>query len=422
MFKSKIIGLIAFLLFFVIIDLYTWQGVKMLLKGSSEQTKKWVASFYWGYSVSLILFLVSVRFLQVHMEPIVIRFVAAFVFSVFIIKIIWTLFLIIDDLVRIIRWFAQDISFKETPGFESNAEQTGISRLAFLNYLGLGAAALFFSTALWGVVKGAHNYIVHRRKLKIHRLPTALNGLKIIQISDIHCGSFWDRKAVEKGIELINAEKADLIFFTGDLVNDTASEARSWIDVFKKIKAPLGVYSILGNHDYGDYVSWDSTEAKQKNFELMLQNHKDLGWNLLLDESEILEINGSKLAVIGVQNWSAKGKFPKYGNLEKAYSQANGADVKLLLSHDPSHWREQVLNIKKDIAVQFSGHTHGMQFGIDSKFYRWSPIKYLYKEWMDLYTENKQSLYVNRGFGYLGYPGRMGIYPEITVFTLESES
>ncbi len=422
MFKSKIIGFLAFLLFFVIIDLYTWQGVKMLIKGSSEQTKKWVASIYWGYSISLILFLFTFRFLQMHMEPIVIRFVAAFVFSIFIIKIIWTLFLIIDDLLRIIRWFAQDISSKEVAGYESNSQQKGITRLAFLNYLGLGAAALFFTTALWGVVKGAHNYIVRRRKLKIHRLPSALKGLKIIQISDIHCGSFWDKNAVERGIKLINEQKADLIFFTGDLVNDTASEAKPWIDVFKKIHAPLGVFSILGNHDYGDYVSWDSAEAKQKNFELMLQNHKDLGWNLLLDDSRIIEINGSKLGIIGVQNWSEKGRFPKYGDLDTAYAKAEGADLKLLLSHDPSHWRAQVLGQKTDIAVQFSGHTHGMQFGVDSRFYRWSPIKYLYKEWMDLYSENKQSLYVNRGFGYLGYPGRMGIYPEITVFTLEMES
>ena len=422
MFKSKIIGFLAFVLFFFLIDFYTWQGVKLLIKNTSDQTKKWIAAIYWGYSVSLILFFLVFRFIQLHMEPVVMRFLAAFIFSVFIIKIIWTLFLIIDDLLRIVRWFTRDLGVNKALGFESNASQNGISRLAFLNYLGIGVAALFFSTALWGVVKGAHNYLVRRRKLVISNLPASFEGLKIIQISDIHCGSFWDRKAVERGIELINAQKADLIFFTGDLVNDTASEAQPWIDVFKKIQAPYGVYSILGNHDYGDYVSWESPSAKQKNFDLMIQNHRDLGWNLLLDESRIIEINGAKLAVIGVQNWSAKGKFPKYGNLDKAYGQADGAQVKLLLSHDPSHWRAQVLNQKSDIAVQFSGHTHGMQFGVDTKFYRWSPIKYLYKEWIDLYTEGNQSVYVNRGFGYLGYPGRMGIYPEITVFTLANKA
>ncbi len=422
MFKSKVFGFIVFALFFFLIDLYTWQGVKLLVKNTSDQTKRWIAAIYWGYSVSLILFFLAFRFMQVHMEPIVMRFVAALIFSIFIIKLIWTFFLIIDDILRVFRWFTQDIIKPSLPGFESNAEGTGISRLKFLNYLGLGVAALFFSTALWGVVKGAHNYLVRRRKLVIKDLPDAFEGLKLIQISDIHCGSFWDRKAVERGIELINAQKPDMIFFTGDLVNDTAKEAQPWIDVFEKIKAPMGVFSILGNHDYGDYVAWESKESKEKNFQLMLQNHKDLGWDLLLDESRIINKDGQKLAVIGVQNWSEKGRFPKYGNLEKAYKQAESAQVKLLLSHDPSHWRAQVLNQKKDIAVQFSGHTHGMQFGVDSRFYRWSPIKYLYKEWIDLYTEGNQSLYVNRGFGYLGYPGRMGIYPEITVFTLTKKS
>lgn len=422
MFKSKVFGFVVFALFFFLIDLYTWQGVKLLVKNTSDQTKRWIAAVYWGYSISLILFFLAFRFMQFHMEPIIMRFVAALIFSIFIIKLIWTFFLIIDDVLRVFRWFTQDIFKPSVAGYESNAEGRGISRLAFLNYLGLGVAALFFSNALWGVVKGAHNYLVRRRNLVINDLPDAFEGLKLIQISDIHCGSFWDRKAVERGIELINAQKPDMIFFTGDLVNDTAKEARPWIEVFKKIKAPMGVFSILGNHDYGDYVAWDSKEAKENNFQLMLQNHKDLGWDLLLDESRVINKDGQKLAVIGVQNWSEKGRFPKYGNLEKAYKQSESAQVKLLLSHDPSHWRAQVLNQKKDIAVQFSGHTHGMQFGVDSRFYRWSPIKYLYKEWIDLYTEGNQSLYVNRGFGYLGYPGRMGIYPEITVFTLTKNS
>ena len=422
MFRSKVIGFLFFATFFFLIDLYAWQGVKLLTKNTSDQTKRWIAAIYWGYSISLILFFLVVRFTHVRMDPIVMRFVAALIFSILIIKVIWTFFLIIDDLLRVIRWFAQDIFKSSLPGYESNAQGRGITRLAFLNYLGVGVAALFFSTALWGVVKGAHNYLVKRRKLVIDGLPDSFEGLKLIQISDIHCGSFWDRKAVERGIELINAQKADMIFFTGDLVNDTASEALPWIDLFKKIKAPMGVFSILGNHDYGDYVTWKSKEAKKDNFNLMRQNHKDLGWDLLLDESRIIEINGQKLAVIGIQNWSEKGRFPKYGNLEKAYNQAESAQVKLLLSHDPSHWRAQVLNQKKDIAVQFSGHTHGMQFGVDNRFYRWSPIKYMYKEWIDLYTEGNQSLYVNRGFGYLGYPGRMGIYPEITVFTLTKKA
>lgn len=416
MFKSKVIGFSVFVLFFIFLDWYTWQGVKLLIKNSSDQTKKWVATIYWGYTVSMILFFMIIRFWRIPLDPIVIRFIASFVFSVLIIKIFWTLFLLIDDIIRVIRWFSQDIS-RVSAGLEPNANKEGISRLKFLNYLGIGVATLFFSYALWGVVKGAHNYIIRKRKLKIKQLPDAFKGLKIVQISDIHSGSFWSKKSVEKGIKLINAQKPDVIFFTGDLVNDTADEAINWIEAFKKISAPMGVYSILGNHDYGDYVIWNSAEEKLKNMERMYQNHKELGWDLLLDEHRILEKDGQKLAIIGVQNWSAKGRFPKYGNLDRATQGTEDVATKLLLSHDPSHWREQVLS-KTDIVATFSGHTHGMQFGVDSKFYRWSPVKYLYKEWLDLYKEGEQYLYVNRGFGYLGYPGRMGIYPEITVFIL----
>ena len=341
MFKSKVIGFSAFVLFFIFLDWYTWQGVKLLIKNSSDQTKKWVAAIYWGYTVSMILFFMIVRFWRIPLDPIVIRFIASFVFSVLIIKIFWTLFLLIDDIIRVIRWFSQDISTGSV-GLEPNANREGISRLKFLNYLGIGMATLFFSSALWGVVKGAHNYIIRSRKLKIKQLPGAFKGLKIVQISDIHSGSFWSKKSVEKGIELINAQKPDVVFFTGDLVNDTADEAINWIEVFKKISAPMGVYSILGNHDYGDYVMWNSAEEKSKNMERMYQNHKELGWDLLLDEHRILEKDGQKLAIIGVQNWSAKGRFPKYGNLDKATQGTEGIATKLLLSHDPSHWREQV--------------------------------------------------------------------------------
>ncbi len=416
MFKSKVVGLAFFLFLFFLIDFYAWQGLKTLIKGSSINVKKWVFAIYWGYTVSLMGFMLIMRVSPIPMNPIVIRSLAALIFSVFIIKFIWSIFLIFDDVLRVLRWFYQDLKPNQIDGLESNADLKGISRWNFLNYLGLGVAALFFSSALWGVVKGAHNYKILRRKVKIKNLPKAFEDLKVIQISDIHCGSFWDRSAVERGIDLINKENADIVLFTGDLVNDTASEARNWIEVFRKIRAKHGVYSILGNHDYGDYVLWESETAKQRNFQLMIQNHKDLGWNLLLDETKKLKIGNAELAIIGVQNWSAKGKFPKYGDLDKAYLGAAGAQVKWLLSHDPSHWREQVLGKKKDISMQFSGHTHGMQFGVDTRFYKWSPIKYLYKEWLDLYEEADQKLYVNRGFGYLGYPGRMGIYPEITVF------
>ncbi len=421
MFKSKIIGFSFFFLLFVFIDIYCWQGVKLLIKNFSPGIRKLVAWVYWGYSVGMVVFFAAVRLTQVPVSSITMRFIGALAFAVIMVKLIWVLFLLIDDIQRFVQWLFSDIktSWTKNPaGFEPSANG-GISRSKFLNWLGLGIGLAFLGNAIWGVVKGAHNYVVRKRTLKIDGLPEAFDGFKIVQISDIHCGSFWDREAVEKGIQLINEQNADAVFFTGDLVNDTSNEAESWTDVFGKIRAKNGVFSILGNHDYGDYVIWDSLESKHQNMLQMYGHHKKMGWDLLLDENRILERNGQKIAIVGVENWSAKGRFPKYGNLKQALTGTEDISIKLLLSHDPSHWREQVLGSQPEIRATFSGHTHGMQFGVDTKFYRWSPAKYIYKEWMDLYKEGKQYLYVNRGFGYLGYPGRMGIFPEITVVTLK---
>jgi uncharacterized protein len=421
MFKSKIIGFSFFFLLFVIIDIYCWQGVKLLIKNFSPGIRKLIAWIYWGYSVGMVVFFTAVRLTQVPVSSITMRFIGALAFAVIMVKLIWVLFLLIDDIQRFIQWIFSDIKLswtKNPDGFEP-AANGGISRSKFLNWLGLGIGLAFLGNAIWGVVKGAHNYIVRKRTLKIDGLPEAFDGFKIVQISDVHCGSFWDREAVQKGIQLINDQNADAVFFTGDLVNDTSKEAEAWTDVFGKIRAKNGVFSILGNHDYGDYVIWDSLESKHQNMLEMYGHHKKMGWDLLLDENRILERNGQKIAIVGVENWSAKGRFPKYGNLKQALKGTEDISIKLLLSHDPSHWREQVLESQPEIRATFSGHTHGMQFGVDTKFYRWSPAKYIYKEWMDLYKEGKQYLYVNRGFGYLGYPGRMGIFPEITVITLK---
>lgn len=421
MFKSKIIGFSFFFLLFVIIDIYCWQGVKLLIKNFSPGIRKFVAWIYWGYSVGMVLFFTAVRLTQVPVSSITMRFIGALAFAVIMVKLIWVLFLLIDDIQRFVQWLFSDIKLswtKKSDGFEPSANG-GISRSKFLNWLGLGIGLAFLGNAIWGVVKGAHNYVVRKRTLKIDGLPEAFDGFKIVQISDVHCGSFWDREAVKKGIQLINDQNADAVFFTGDLVNDTSKEAETWTDVFGKIRAKNGVFSILGNHDYGDYVIWDSLESKHQNMLEMYGHHKKMGWDLLLDENRILERNGQKIAIVGVENWSAKGRFPKYGNLKQALKGTEDISIKLLLSHDPSHWREQVLESQPEIRATFSGHTHGMQFGVDTKFYRWSPAKYIYKEWMDLYKEGKQYLYVNRGFGYLGYPGRMGIFPEITVITLK---
>jgi hypothetical protein len=225
-----------------------------------------------------------------------------------------------------------------------------------------------------------------------------------------------------RGIEMIKEEAADLILFTGDLVNNKASEMDNWKDLFGQLSAPLGVYSTMGNHDYGDYVRWESEEEKAKNLEDFYGIHKEMGWDLLNNENRKIEVDGATLNLMGVENWSAKGRFPKYGNLERARQGLNEKDPTILLSHDPSHWKAEVLEKYPWIDLTLSGHTHGMQYGVEIPGFKWSPVQYFYKEWAGLYQEGRQKLYVNRGFGYIGYPGRFGILPEISVFTLEREA
>jgi predicted MPP superfamily phosphohydrolase len=279
--------------------------------------------------------------------------------------------------------------------------------------------ALPFVTMSYGIIRNRHRYNVIRETITLKNLPKALDGLRIVQFSDVHSGSFTDTEPVKKAIELINAQNPDLVFFTGDLVNTKADEMDDYLTVFDKIKAKIGIFSVTGNHDYGDYGRWDSSEEKIANFERLKGHHKTLGWDLLMNENRILEINGEKLAIIGVENYSGKPQFSKYGKLDKAYEGTQNVPVKLLLSHDPTHWEAQILNYK-DIDITFSGHTHGTQFGIEIPGLRWSPAQYIYKQWAGLYQEGQQYLYVNRGLGYLGYPGRVGILPEITVIELKA--
>jgi len=289
-----------------------------------------------------------------------------------------------------------------------------------ISKIAITIGAIPFITLLYGMLRNKYRYKIYPTTVDIPDLPMALDGLKIVQISDIHSGSFTRKEPVRTAIQMINEQEADLVFFTGDLVNSIAIEMDPFIDVFDKIKSRYGIFSILGNHDYGDYVHWESADAKAQNFEKLKHTHRLLGWDLILNSNRILQIKGEKVAIIGVENYSAKGRFAKYGNLEKAYEGTDDANLKLLLSHDPSHWEDEVLEKYQDIKITFSGHTHGMQFGFEILgWIKWSPIKYVYKQWAGLYKEGKQFLYVNRGFGFLGYPGRVGILPEITVMNLK---
>ena len=268
-----------------------------------------------------------------------------------------------------------------------------------------------------GIVSGAHNYRVRRKTIALPNLPSAFDGIRIGQLSDIHTGSFFSRPGVKRGIDLLLDEKPDVVFFTGDLVNDEARELADYKDLFEKVRAPLGVYSTLGNHDYGDYKVWKD-EDKKRNLADLIQAQKEMGWDILMNENRSLKVDGEEIAIIGVENWGA-GRFQKYGELEKAYAGTEEKPVKLLLSHDPSHWDAKVRPEFGDIDVMFAGHTHGFQFGVELGDFRWSPSKYIYKQWADLHREGNQYLYVNRGFGFIGYPGRIGILPEITIIELK---
>jgi predicted MPP superfamily phosphohydrolase len=293
----------------------------------------------------------------------------------------------------------------------------GMTRSDFLAKTGLWVSGILFGTMWYGMMN-RYRYSVKRLALQFPQLPNAFKGMRVVQISDIHSGSFSDPKAVERGIQTILDLKPDLIVFTGDIVNNVSDELVDYAPLFAKLTAPLGVFSILGNHDYGDYFQWDSQEAKVANLNRLKSLHADMGWRLLLNEHVRIEKDGEHFALIGVENTSFKNRFKSYGDLNKAYAGSEASPFKMLLSHDPTHWDGEVNKRYRDIDLTLSGHTHGFQFGVEIPGFKWSPAQYMYKQWAGLYQEGQQYLYVNRGFGFLGYPGRVGILPEITLFEL----
>lgn len=388
--------------------------------------KKWFTYLWWGYSLVLFIGLfISFKY-NIPLAYRSIILVAFFLTAIS--KFIYAFILLLDDLRRGGVWVTRVFTRKSTANIKKRIEELeqplpevpthGISRSEFLMKSGIVVASLPIFPLSWGIISGAYDYQVRRQKLVLPNLPKAFHGLKLAQISDMHTGSFYNKKAVLGGIEMILGEKPDMIFFTGDLVNNVAGELRNYQDIFGKLKADLGVYSVLGNHDYGDYYyGREPSAAKTKNLQDMIQSQKVMGWDLLLDENRTIKVGNDEMSVVGVENWGT-GRFPKKGDLKKALLGTEDKAVKLLLSHDPSHWRAQVLDTEVD--AMFAGHTHGMQFGVRGEEFQWSPAKYIYNEWAGLYTEEQKHLYVNVGFGFLGYPGRVGILPEITVFELVS--
>ncbi len=343
----------------------------------------------------------------------------AFALGLSIGKLLVLVVMLVDDLRRLCLWVISLFYTGGTAGApQVPAASSGIDRSQFLTRLALGIGGLSLAGFLYGI-SNRYDYHIRRIKLKFPKLPASMHGLKILQISDIHSGSFDNHQAVLRGVLKAMAEEPHIIVFTGDLVNNHSEEILPYMDIFSQLRAPMGVYSTLGNHDYGDYVSWPSAAAKAENLERLKSYHAKMGWKMLNNEHVVFRNYDGCLALIGVENWSAKPQFPKHGDLAAACKgMPEDVNVKVLLSHDPSHWDAQVRTDYKDIDLTLSGHTHGMQFGVEIPGFKWSPVQYMYKEWAGLYQEGSQYLYVNRGYGFLGYPGRIGILPEITLFTL----
>jgi len=401
----------------ILLDTYVFQAIKVVSQSASPRAKTIIYSVYWGISVLALLVFLFFVLTNPETVPKKLRtYLFASVVALFFAKLIAVIFFLVDDIRRAIQWVSGKLFFSDTEG-EQLAED-GISRSAFLSWLGIAAGGTLFSSLLYGF-SNKYNYHVKRVKLSYENLPLSFKGLKIVHISDIHSGSFTDKEAVMKGVNKILEQNADLIIFSGDLVNDRSNEMYGYIDVFSKLKAPLGVYSVLGNHDYGDYAKWPFEGiSKSQNLLNLIKIHNDLGWQLLMNEHVALNRNGKQIALIGIENWSNKARFPKHGRMDLAYAGTEKYPFKILISHDPSHWEAQVIPQYPDVNLTLSGHTHGMQFGVEIPGFKWSPVQYVYKHWAGLYQQGKQKLYVNRGFGFIGYPGRVGILPEITVIEL----
>lgn len=407
-----IIALIIFLL-----DLYVFQALKTVSQQGSERGRQAVYITYWVVSFFTIATMLSFPYLQFLQASKIFRnYVFAILIGLFLAKLMGALFFVADDVRRGALLLMNKI-FPLSGAQYMGPEGQGIPRSTFLSWLGLGVGGTLFGTLLFGF-SNKYNYQIKKIKLSFNNLPEAFKGMRMVHISDIHSGSFQDISAVNKGIDLILKEQPDLIVFTGDLVNDRATEMEPYQNSFGRLTAPLGVFSTLGNHDYGDYVPWTTPQAKIDNLEALKKVHANMGWKLLMNEHVVLEKNGEKIALLGIENWGAKARFPKYGKMDLAYAGAENISFKILLSHDPSHWDAQILPEYQGIDLMLSGHTHGMQFGLENPYFKWSPVQWIYKQWAGLYEQGTQKLYVNRGYGFIGYPGRVGILPEITVIEL----
>lgn len=408
---NRLITISIFFILYFLFEWYGYQSVKTVFK--SSKYKDFAAYFYFGITVFFLALFIFAIYSRINSVTIPFQnYLSAILLGILVGKLLLCVFLGIEDITRMMRYGFSKLNQNQ------HSQIQNIDRSQFLNSIFLIMSSLPIAAFCYGVFKTAYDYKIHRKKIFFDKLPKAFDGLKIVQISDVHAGSLNDYKALQKAVEKINELDADLFFFTGDLVNNIASEFTEKIEVFKHIKAKIGKFSILGNHDYGDYYMWNSREEKVENLELLKSYHKQIDWKLLLNEHVSIQRNESKIEIIGVENWSGKLRFKQYGDLNKAYEGLEKDTFKILLSHDPSHWDLEVSEKYTDIDLTLSGHTHGMQFGVETKWFRFSPVQFVYKHWAGLYQKSKQYLYVNRGFGFIGYQGRVGIRPEITLIEL----
>jgi predicted MPP superfamily phosphohydrolase len=383
-------------LLWLVSDLYFFQALKTLTNSGI------ILQCYWLIDLLLIGSIVAAIFIRrgSRVQQTLITWLMGLMLLTFVPRLFSLPVLLIEDITRLFRGFPP--------------------RAFWVSELTMAIAALLFLIVLFGITRGRHFYRVRRETLQFPDLPAAFDGFTITQITDVHSGSFTNAAGVKKGLDLVNAQRSDVILFTGDLVNNTASEMDQWIPAFAGLQAPMGKFSVLGNHDYGDYIRWETPEAKQTNLARLKQVHTEIGFRLLLDEAITLKKDGQSITLLGVENWG-KGGFHQYGDLNKATADVPDQAFKVLMSHDPSHWEGVTLEHHQHIHLTLSGHTHGMQFGIELFGFKWSPIKYVYKQWAGLYHNAGRFLYVNRGFGFLGLKGRIGMWPEVAVITLKQK-
>jgi uncharacterized protein len=418
-------GRFPFLVVLLLSDYYLWKSFSSWFVRQSKLVKGLIFLFYW---VPMFLLVITVGFrmagFALFANESVSILIQGFIFSAYAAKLLPVLFLIIADLIKGWKYLIRRIFFNHQK-YQAKGKGQPIPRSRFLKQIGLASGGLLFFGLVAGMIKWVHDFKIHRHSLQLPNLPKSFSGLRIVQISDLHLGSWTSEKMLEEAVFRINEMKPDLIFFTGDLVDNKTDEAFRFERILGTLKAKSGIFTILGNHDYGDYMRWPDADAKAENMRELFRFFERIGWRLLKNENVLLSHHDGDIAILGVENWGAVARFPQYGDVKKASALTENASVKILLSHDPSHWDAIVNKEFPDIDLTFSGHTHGFQFGVEMKNFKWSPAQYAYKQWAGLYTkelpgQKPQFLYVNRGLGTVGYPGRVGILPEITIFELKA--